>query len=814
MSAADDKQRILPVDIEEEMRHSYLDYAMSTIVGRALPDVRDGLKPVQRRILYAMFEMGNTHNKPYKKSARVVGDVMGKYHPHGGEAIYDAIVRMAQPFSMRYTLIDGQGNFGSIDGDAPAAMRYTEVRMEKLAEELLADINEQTVDFAPNYDNTLSEPLYLPGKFPNLLVNGASGIAVGMATNIPPHNLGEVIDALLFFIENPDADVEQLMSYLPGPDFPTAGIIVGREGIVEAYRTGRGIITLRARMHLEHGQKGTRDKIIITELPFQVNKAQLIAHIAQLVQSGRLSEIADIRDESDREGLRVVIELKRGEVPEVVINKLYKLTRLQTSFGIIFLALRNGRPKVMGLKELLNAFIEHRQQVILRRTRYRLERARERAHILEGLRVALENIDLVISIIRGSKDVQSAKSTLIGKLSLTEAQAQAILDMKLSRLTSLEQAKILAELDELKRKIADYEDILAKPRRVLQILSDELREIKAEYADERRTEIIDAESEINIEDIIADEEMVVSVTRGGYIKRTPISSYRAQRRGGKGITAMTTTETDFVSNLFIASNHDTMLFFTRRGRAYALKVYEIPEAGRYSRGTAIVNLLRMEPGDSIASTVTTRGFDGGSNVFFVTRRGYVKRTPLSAFANARRRGVVAISVGRDDELIGCCLVNGEQNVLLVTAKGQSIRFPVSNVRIMGRSARGVIGIRLRGEDSVVAMVGIENPENTILFASENGFGKRTQIKEFRVQSRGGIGIKAMKVVPKTGRIVGAVEVDDDDEVVLVNSDGILIRIAVSEVPVMGRYTQGVRLIMLKPGQKLAGLAKVVEREKT
>jgi len=489
VSAADDKQRILPVDIEEEMRHSYLDYAMSTIVGRALPDVRDGLKPVQRRILYAMFEMGNTHNKPYKKSARVVGDVMGKYHPHGGEAIYDAIVRMAQPFSMRYTLIDGQGNFGSIDGDAPAAMRYTEVRMEKLAEELLADINEQTVDFAPNYDNTLSEPLYLPGKFPNLLVNGASGIAVGMATNIPPHNLGEVIDALLFFIENPDADVEQLMSYLPGPDFPTAGIIVGREGIVEAYRTGRGIITLRARMHLEHGQKGTRDKIIITELPFQVNKAQLIAHIAQLVQSGRLSEIADIRDESDREGLRVVIELKRGEVPEVVINKLYKLTRLQTSFGIIFLALRNGRPKVMGLKELLNAFIEHRQQVILRRTRYRLERARERAHILEGLKVALENIDLVISIIRGSKDVQSAKSTLVSKLSLTEAQAQAILDMKLSRLTSLEQAKILAELDELKRKIADYEDILAKPRRVLQILSDELREIKAEYADERRTEI-------------------------------------------------------------------------------------------------------------------------------------------------------------------------------------------------------------------------------------------------------------------------------------------------------------------------------------
>jgi len=579
VSAADDKQRILPVDIEEEMRHSYLDYAMSTIVGRALPDVRDGLKPVQRRILYAMFEMGNTHNKPYKKSARVVGDVMGKYHPHGGEAIYDAIVRMAQPFSMRYTLIDGQGNFGSIDGDAPAAMRYTEVRMEKLAEELLADINEQTVDFAPNYDNTLSEPLYLPGKFPNLLVNGASGIAVGMATNIPPHNLGEVIDALLFFIENPDADVEQLMSYLPGPDFPTAGIIVGREGIVEAYRTGRGIITLRARMHLEHGQKGTRDKIIITELPFQVNKAQLIAHIAQLVQSGRLSEIADIRDESDREGLRVVIELKRGEVPEVVINKLYKLTRLQTSFGIIFLALRNGRPKVMGLKELLNAFIEHRQQVILRRTRYRLERARERAHILEGLKVALENIDLVISIIRGSKDVQSAKSALISKLSLTEAQAQAILDMKLSRLTSLEQAKILAELDELKRKIADYEDILAKPRRVLQILSDELREIKAEYADERRTEIIDAESEINIEDIIADEEMVVSVTRGGYIKRTPISSYRAQRRGGKGITAMTTTETDFVSNLFIASNHDTMLFFTRRGRRMRLKFMRYRKLG-------------------------------------------------------------------------------------------------------------------------------------------------------------------------------------------------------------------------------------------
>ncbi len=806
------RQDILPVDIEEEMKRSYLDYAMSTIVGRALPDVRDGLKPVQRRILYSMYEMGNLHNKPYKKSARVVGDVMGKYHPHGDAAIYDALVRMAQDFSMRYVLVDGQGNFGSVDGDAPAAMRYTEVRMSRLAEELLADIDEETVDFVPNYDNTLREPRFLPAKFPNLLVNGASGIAVGMATNIPPHNLAEVVDALLHLIENPDCTVQDLMRFLPGPDFPTAGFIIGRGGIREAYETGRGIITLRARMYVEQGQRGARDKIVVTEIPYQVNKAQLIEQIAALVQSERLKEIADIRDESDREGMRVVIELKRGENPQIVVNKLYKLTKLQTSYGIIMLALVDGRPRVLNLKQMLAAYIDHRRQVVIRRTRFRLRKARQKAHILEGLKTALENIDKVINIIRKSKDTQTAKASLMSLLSLSDAQAQAILDMRLARLTSLERSKLLAELKDTLMLIEKLEGILASPQKVLDVVAEELAEIKKEYADERRTQILDEEGEIAIEDIIADEEMVVSVTRGCYIKRTPVSLYQSQRRGGRGKTAMSTKEEDFVENLFVASSHDTMIFFTKKGKAYSLKVYEIPEAGRYSKGTAIVNLLQLEPGDSIAATVSTREFSEDAFVLFATRKGYVKRTPLSAFRNARRRGIVAIDVPQDDELIACEIASQDEDVMLVTRGGISIRFPVGQVRAMGRTARGVIGIRLREGDEVVAMVVVKDEGSTILFAAENGYGKRTKTSEFRRQSRAGFGVIAMRTTEKTGPVVGAVEVTDEDEIVMVNSDGMLVRTSAGGISVMGRATQGVKLIALAPGQKLTGLAKVVEKE--
>ena len=617
------QQEIIQVDIEEEMKHSYLDYAMSTIVGRALPDVRDGLKPVQRRILYAMQEMGNTHYKPYKKSARIVGDTMGKYHPHGNDAIYDALVRMAQDFSLRYPLIDGQGNFGSIDGDSPAAMRYTEVRMKKLAEELLAEIQEETVDFVPNYDNSLQEPKCLPAKFPNLLVNGASGIAVGMATNIPPHNLGEIIDALQYLIENPECTIAELMRFLPGPDFPTAGFIVGRSGIREAYETGRGKIQMRARLYIEQGQRGARDKIIITEIPYQLNKTLLIEQIVQLVQMEKLKEIADIRDESDREGMRIVIEVKRGEMPQIVANKLYKLTRLQMTYGIIFLALRDGRPVEMNLKEMLEAYLDHRKQVVIRRSRYRLRKAKEREHILVGLKTALDNIDLVVDIIRSSKDTPEARRRLMESLSLSEVQAQAILDMRLARLTSLEQSKIIAELDDIRRLIAYLEEVLASPRKILEIISDELAEIKKNYADERRTQILDDDGEIDIEDIIADEDMVISVTRGGYIKRMPISAYQSQRRGGRGKTAMTTKEEDFVEKLFVPSSHDTMLFLTRKGKAFALKVYQIPEAGRYSRGTAIVNLLQIEKGDSIASTVAVREFSDDKYIFFATKKGFV-----------------------------------------------------------------------------------------------------------------------------------------------------------------------------------------------
>jgi len=806
------QQEIIPIDVEEEMKRSYLDYAMSTIIGRALPDVRDGLKPVHRRVLFAMHEMGNVHNKPYKKSARIVGDVMGKYHPHGDAAIYDAIVRMAQSFSLRYMLVDGQGNFGSVDGDAAAAMRYTEVRMKQIAEELLADIEEETIDFTPNCDNTLFEPQYLPAKFPNLLVNGASGIAVGMATNIPPHNLGEIIDALLHMIPNPECSIQELMQFVQGPDFPTAGFIVGHAGIRSAYLTGRGIVKMRAKLHIETGQKGSRDKVVITEIPYQLNKTLLLEQIAHLAGEGRLKEIADLRDESDREGMRIVIEIKRGENPHIVANKLYKHTKLQGSFGIIFLAIRDGRPKVMNLKELLEAYLDHRKQVVIRRSRYRLRKAREREHILEGLKIALDNIEAVIRIIRSSADTPAARQALMDKLALSEIQAQAILDMRLARLTSLESEKILNELAELRKNIAYFEDVLAHPERVLEIISEELTEIRERYSDPRRTQIIADEGEINIEDIIADEEMVVSVSRGGYIKRTPISVYGSQHRGGRGKTAMATKVEDFVENLYVASNHDSMLFFTRRGFAYALKVYEIPEATRTSKGTAIVNLLQMGKEDSIAGTITTREFVDNRFVFFVSKRGYVKRTVLSAFAHTKRRGVIAIGMPDDDELIACEVMTGAEDIMLATRKGISIRFHLSDVRKMGRTARGVIGIRLRKDNSVIAMTVLTRLDGTILFASENGYGKRTKTEEFRIQKRAGMGIIAMRVTPRIGEVIGALEVENDDQIVLVSSDGILIREKVSEISVIGRATQGVRLIRLQKEQKLIGIARVIERE--
>lgn len=803
---------IIPVDIGEEMKGSYLDYAMSTIIGRALPDVRDGLKPVQRRILYAMYEMGNVYGKPYKKSARVVGDVMGKYHPHGNDPIYDALVRMAQDFSMRYPLIDGQGNFGSIDGDAPAAMRYTEVRMAKIADEMLADIEEETVDFVPNYDNTITEPSVLPASFPNLIVNGASGIAVGMATNIPPHNIGEIVDACLHLIKDPQCSVADLMQFVKGPDFPTAATIVGTSGIREAYQTGKGQITVRAKGFIEPSTRGGRDKIIFTEIPYMVNKTQLLERIASLVSEGKLSEIADLRDESDREGLRIVVELKRDENANILLNKLYKFTRLQTTFGILMLALVDGRPKVMNLKEILRAYIDHRKRVIIRRTKFRLRKARQKEHILEGLKKAIESIDFVIKIIRQSKDTEHAKSQLMEELGLSDVQAQAILDTRLARLTSLEREKILQELEEIKKEIAYLESLLADVEKIMGVISEELLKIKEKYGDERKTEIVPEAEEITIEDIVADENMVVSVTKAGYIKRTPVSLYRSQRRGGKGVMSMKTKDDDFVEDLYVASSHDIMLFFSKRGIAYSLKVYELPETGRTAKGTHIANLLRLSPGDAIASTISIRQFSSNEFVLFATQKGYVKRTALSAFEKARRRGITAIQIGEDDELVACHLAVPGQETMLFTARGIAIRFPVKQVRPMGRTARGVIGIRLRKGDFVVALAIVSEPYEYVLVASEAGYGKLTRVEDFRVQRRGGKGIIAMRVTPEKGPLVGALYVAKDDEVVLISSDGILIRTTVSGISVLGRAARGVRLISLEEGQTLAGIAKVVEKD--
>jgi DNA gyrase subunit A len=796
------------VNIEEEMRRSYLEYSMSVIVGRALPDVRDGLKPVHRRVLFAMHEMKNYFNRAYKKSARVVGDVIGKFHPHGDAAVYDTIVRLAQDFSMRYPLVDGQGNFGSVDGDPPAAMRYTEVRMTRLAQNFLDDIDKETVDFAPNYDGSLEEPALLPTSIPNLLVNGSSGIAVGMATNIPPHNLTEVTLAVDRVIEDPDVTIKDLMRIVPGPDFPTSGFILATAGIKDAYETGKGIIKIRARAFIEKvGQN--RERIIVSEIPFMVNKAKLLERIAELVKEKKVEGVSDIRDESDRDGMRVAVDVKREGNALVIMNRLYKYTQMEVSFGIIFLAIVKGRPQVLNLKEMLVLFVEHRREIIVRRTIYDLRKAEERAHILEGLKKALDALDEIIEAIRSSADPKEAKSRLIADFSLTEVQAQAILEMRLQRLTGLEREKIQSEYQELLKNISQYKAILASPAMVLQIIKDEMKQIRESFGDERRTEILHEAGQIDVEDLIAEEDMVVTISHDGYIKRNPISLYRAQRRGGKGLTGARPKEEDFVEMLFVASSHDYLLFFTNKGRVYWKKVHEVPEAGRMSRGKAIVNLLELQKGERVATTLAVRAFDADKFVVMATKQGLAKKTELNAYANPRTGGIVAIKINEDDELIGVRVSTGSQDIFLTTRQGKSIRFHEDEIREMGRVAAGNIGIRMESDDQVVGMDVLDEGA-TILTVTENGFGKRTRTEEYRVQGRGGKGILTIKTTQRNGLVVYACQVTDPDELMIITEQGKIIRLKVADISVIGRNTQGVKLIDLAEGEKVVAVAKVIE----
>jgi DNA gyrase subunit A len=800
----------LPITIEEELRSSYLDYAMSVIIGRALPDVRDGLKPVHRRILYGMMEGGSTATKAYRKSARIVGDVMGKYHPHGDQAIYDTAVRMAQDFSMRYTLVDGQGNFGSVDGDSAAAMRYTEVRLTRLAEEMLGDdIAKETVDWAPNYDGSMTEPTVLPARFPNLLVNGSAGIAVGMATNIPPHNISEVIDATIAVVRDPDLGIDELIEIIPGPDFPTAGFILGRKGINDAYHTGRGIIQMRARAIIEEAETGKRAAIIVNELPYQVNKARLVEQIAKLVQVKRLEGIADLRDESDRDGIRMMIELKRDAIPEVVLNNLYKLTQMQTTFGIILLGVLNNQPKIFNLKELLQNFIEHRKEVVVRRTEYDLARARERAHILEGLVIALDNLDAVIKLIRAAADPATAKSGLVENFGLSTRQAQAILDMRLQRLTGLERDKIVGEYAELKKTIEHLEAVLGSEAMVADIVVDELSEIRAKYGDERRTEIVADLGDLSIEDLIAEEDMVITVSRDGYIKRSAVSVYRAQRRGGRGRRGMATKAEDEVWKLFVASTHATMLFFTTSGRVFVRKVHELPDIGPAARGRALVNLLQLDKGEKVAALLDIRDFSEhpDSFLFFATRKGRVKRTPLKDYANIRANGLRAVVINEGDNLLSVQLTHGGSQVFMGTHQGMGIRFPESDVRSMGRVTAGVRGINLRKKDFVEEVATIDpDDDHDILVVTDLGFGKRTAVSEFRLQGRGGYGVALIKLTKKNGNVVGMHHVYEDDQLLIVTEGGILIRMNISEIRRIGRATQGVRLIRLDEGDRVVSVA--------
>ncbi len=799
-------ERQAPVPIEEEMRKSYLDYAMSVIVGRALPDIRDGLKPVHRRVLFAMHELGLTWNRAYKKSARVVGEVLGKYHPHGDAPVYEALVRMVQEFSLRYPLVDGQGNFGSIDGDPPAAMRYTETRLAKIAHELLADIDKETVDFTPNFDESLQEPVVLPTKVPNLLVNGSSGIAVGMATNIPPHNLREVVDGLVMVIDNPEVTVDELIKVIPGPDFPTRGYIYGRGGIREAYSTGRGIITLRAKAHVEK-MRGGREAIIVTELPYQVNKATLIEKIGELIRDKRIEGISERRDESSREGIRIVLELGRGEMPQIIINQLYKHTPMQTTFGVIMLALVGRRPQVVNLKQMLQEFIAFRREVVTRRTKYDLARAEERAHILEGLRKAVDQLDLVIRLIRQSESPDAAKDALMRRLELSEIQAKAILDMRLQRLTQLERHKIVEEHEQTLALITDLKGILASEQRLLGIIKDELAALKEEFGDERRTEILAETADLTIEDLLADEDMVVTITRSGYIKRTHVEAYRSQKRGGKGVTGMETKEEDIVEDLFVASTHSYLLFFTNKGKVHWLKVHEIPEGGRQAKGKAMANVLSLADGERVATCVPVRDFESGGYVLFATKQGKVKKTELSAFSHPRAGGIQAITLEDGDEVMAARRTDGQREVLLSTKQGMIIRFPEEEVRPMGRTAAGVRGIDVDEGDQVIAAETVKEGV-TVLTVTERGYGKRTPLDEYRLQGRAGKGIIDIKTAGRNGAVVGMLQVREGDDILVVTTKGKIIRLHADEVTSQGRNTMGVRIIDIDADDQVGNLARV------
>lgn len=802
--------KVLPVRIEDEMKSSYIDYAMSVIVMRALPDVRDGLKPVHRRILYAMHEAGMTPNKAYKKSARIVGEVLGKYHPHGDSSVYDATVRMAQNFSTRYLLVDGHGNFGSVDGDSAAAMRYTEVRMSRVAEAMLSDIEKDTVDFVPNYDESLKEPKVLPAKIPNLLVNGSAGIAVGMATNIPPHNLGEVVDGLVMMIDNPEVTITDLMMAIKGPDFPTGGLILGREGIKQAYTTGRGVVKMRAQAHAEKMSNG-KNRILVTEIPYQVNKARLIERIADLVRDKAIDGITDLRDESDRKGMRIVIELRRDVNPDVILNQLYKHTQLQETFGIIMLALVDGHPRVLNLHEVLHYYLEHQKDIIVRRTKFDLNKAKARAHILEGLKIALDHIDAVITTIRESKTVDIARAALMEGFTLSEKQAQAILDLRLQRLTGLEREKIEDEYQEILKTIEWLESVLADEHKVLNIIKEELLEVKRRFSDERRTVITSDVSKLELEDLIAEEDIVLTLTHDGYIKRLPVDTYRNQKRGGRGVAGMGTKEEDFVEHLFVTTTHHNILFFTNRGRVYRLKGYEVPEASRTSRGTSIVNLLPMEK-EKITAVIPVREFSDKLYLFMATQKGIVKKTELTEYDTARKGGLIAISLDEDDDLIGVRMTNGQKKIIMGTKDGLAIIFPETDVRVMGRSAHGVIGIRLNKGDIVVGMDAIVK-EGEILSVTAEGYGKRTPVGDYRLQSRGGKGIINTKVTEKTGEVVGLRLVRPNQELMLITSEGIVIRTDINEISVFGRNAQGVKLMRTDEQDKVVALA-LVEEKKT
>ncbi|OIN98010.1 DNA gyrase subunit A [Candidatus Desantisbacteria bacterium CG1_02_38_46] len=793
------------------MQESYIDYAMSVIVGRALPDIRDGLKPVHRRILFAMNELGCGPDKPYKKSARIVGDTMGRYHPHGDIAIYDTLVRMAQDFSLRYPLIDGQGNFGSVDGDAPAAMRYTEVKLDPLAIEMLKDIESETVDFIQNFDGTLKEPKILPSVLPNLLLNGSSGIAVGMATNIPPHNLGELVNAINGVIDNPKIEIKELLKYMPGPDFPTGGMILGREGIKSAYETGRGLIKIRARAEIEESKSG-KTQIIIREIPYEVNKAELLIKIADLVRAKQVEGIAGLRDESDREGMRIVIEVKRDEIPEVILNQLYHHTQMQTTFGVIMLALVDGKPLVLNIKEMIEYYIKHRQEIITRRSQFELKQAEARAHIVEGLKIALANLDAVIKTIRKSRDVEEARQALMDNFDLSKEQATAILQMQLQRLTQLEKEKLDTEYLELRKKIARFKYILATPKEILNIIKEELQDLKKKYGDARRTKIIEGEVEFKIEDLIAEEDMVVTISNTGYIKRLPLDTYRRQRRGGRGIVGMETKEEDFVEDIIIASTHDYILFFTNIGKVYWLKVHEIPVGSRQAKGKAIVNLLRLSPDEKIAAHIPVREFDNKHYLVMATRQGVIKKTLLSEYSRPRPMGIIGLKLREEDELIEVRLTDGKQEIILGTHDGKAIRFDETEVRDVGRAATGVRGARPGKKDYIIGMVTSSSEEDSLLTVTENGFGKRTEIKEYRKTHRGSKGVINIKASQRNGPVIAIRAVEDKDELMIITSSGIVIRFAVKGLREISRVTQGVRLMRLDAGDKIVAIARIVPED--